>query len=84
MVKAVINSKNGLHARPASEIVAKATQYAGDVTLIKEGNRFNAKSIMSVMGLGLMYGDSVEIEVSGDNATEMEETLKALIEGITE
>lgn len=84
MVEVVVKSKQGLHARPASIIVDLASKYSGEVYLIKKENRFNAKSIMNIMSMGLLEGDVLQIEVIGDNSEEMEQRLGDLIEGIKE
>ncbi len=66
MTQVTIKSKNGLHARPASLVVNAATKFTGEVFLIKDTTRVNAKSIMNVMGMGLMEGDTITIEAQGD------------------
>jgi len=82
MVQVIIKSKNGLHARPASLIVNAATKYTGEVFLLKENSKINAKSIMNIMGMGLLEGDTVQIEATGDNPSTIENELKQIIEGV--
>ncbi len=82
MVEVMINSKNGLHARPASQVVHAATKYAGEVFLITEKGKVNAKSIMNIMGMGLMQGDKIRIQAEGDNPQSIENELKTIIEGV--
>tara|TARA_Y100001933_G_scaffold258170_1_gene305739 strand:+ start:730 stop:984 length:255 start_codon:yes stop_codon:yes gene_type:complete len=81
MTQVTIKSKNGLHARPASLVVNAATKHAGEVFLIKDTTRVNAKSIMNIMGMGLMEGDKITIEAQGENAQSIETELKSIIEG---
>lgn len=82
MVEVTIKSKNGLHARPASLVVNTATKYDGEVFLVTEKGKINAKSIMNIMGMGLMQGDKVKIEAVGDNPSSIEKELKTIIEGV--
>jgi len=82
MVEVTIKSKNGLHARPASFIVSAATKYSGEVFLIKEGSKINAKSIMNIMGMGLSEGETISIDATGDNPSSIENELKEIIEGV--
>ncbi|WP_430882617.1 HPr family phosphocarrier protein [Fusibacter sp. JL216-2] len=82
MTQVTIKSKNGLHARPASLVVNAATKFTGEVFLIKDTTRVNAKSIMNVMGMGLMEGDTITIEAQGDNSQAIETELKSIIEGV--
>lgn len=84
MVEVVVKSKNGLHARPASFIVNAAVKYEGDVFIIKDGSRFNAKSIMNIMSLGLLQGESIKIEATGNGSEVIEAQLKDIIERIEE
>lgn len=84
MTEVIIKSKNGLHARPASVIADLASKYPGDVFLHKADKKFNAKSIMSVMSMGLRENESVVIEVIGDEAQAFEDKLKEIIDNIVE
>ena len=82
MTQVTIKSKNGLHARPASLIVNAATKYTGEVFLIKDTSKINAKSIMNIMGMGLMQGDTISIEATGSDPSSIEGELKVIIEGV--
>lgn len=82
MTTVTIKSKNGLHARPASLIVNAATKYAGEVFIIKDASKINAKSIMNIMAMALMQGDTISIEATGDNPEAIEGELKEIIEGV--
>lgn len=82
MVQVTINSKNGLHARPASLIVNAATKYKGEISLVKGESQINAKSIMNIMAMGLSEGETIKIVANGDGAADIERKLKAIIEGV--
>jgi PTS hybrid protein len=56
-----LTNADGLHARPAAELVKLASTFPQRVTV----NGTDAKSLLSVMALGLVRGDEVEI-ASGD------------------
>ena len=79
----MIKSENGIHARPASQIVNYAQSSSCEIFFIKDDNRYNAKSIMNIMGMGLKKGDEIFIEVTGENQGLVEEELFKLIESIT-
>jgi phosphotransferase system HPr (HPr) family protein len=79
MKQVIIMDKNGLHARPASEIVSLAKNFPGEVFLQKNGVKCNAKSIMLVMGMNLKCGDMVEVIALGDGAYEIEAAIEAAI-----
>ncbi|ETY70681.1 HPr family phosphocarrier protein [Bifidobacterium moukalabense] len=65
----VINDPVGIHARPAAQFAQAVTASACNVTIAKEGgNAVPAGSILSIMGLGIKQGDTVVINVEGDDA----------------
>jgi len=73
----------GLHARPASLFVQTANKYSSEVSvqnLTDKSEVVNAKSILSVLTLGVMQDHEVEIVAKGDDSAEATEALKALIE----
>ena len=64
----VIKNSQGLHARPAAMLVQIASRYNSTVTLIKDGEQVNAKSIMGVLVLGAQQGTKIIVEAQGDDA----------------
>ena len=72
-----ILNKNGLHARPAAEIVKISGKFQSEITLVRDGMEVNGKSIMGVMMLAAGKGSSVLIEAEGADA---EAALRALQE----
>ncbi|PLS31453.1 phosphotransferase [Bifidobacterium margollesii] len=73
---AVINDPVGIHARPAAQFVQAVTASGCTVTIAKEGGTpAPAGSILSVMGLGIQQGDTVVLEVEGDNAETVADSL---------
>jgi phosphocarrier protein len=74
-----IINKLGLHARAASKLVSKASQFESDVWIDKHGNRVNAKSIMGVMMLAASKGTEVVLEVEGSDEKDCMEAIVQLI-----
>lgn len=72
----VVNA-NGIHARPAAEIVKCAGRFRANITLVRDGMEVNGKSIMGVMMLAAECGATVTIKADGDDA---EAALAALAE----
>ncbi|HWT85679.1 MAG TPA: HPr family phosphocarrier protein, partial [Myxococcales bacterium] len=54
-----VRNKMGLHARPAAQIVQAANRFPCDVTLEKDGQPVNGKSIMGVLMLAAAMGTTV-------------------------
>lgn len=76
----VIKNKTGLHARPASLLVKKANSFPCSVYLKKDGKEVDAKSILSVLSLGVGEGDTVTIITDGEMEKAALEQLIKLLE----
>lgn len=75
-VDVVLTNKLGLHARPAAEFVKAAVGYAAEVTV----NGVNAKSLLLIMSLGLVKGDTATIRAEGADAPAALDALVTLLE----
>ena len=74
-----IVNKNGLHARPAAEIVKTSAKFQSEITLIKEGMEVNGKSIMGVMMLAAECGAALVLRADGADADAAVEALAQLV-----
>lgn len=74
-----IVNKNGLHARPAAEIVKLASKYQADITLVRDDLEVNGKSIMGVMMLAAEFGSSLLLRAAGPDAEQAVSALSDLI-----
>ena len=63
-------NKLGIHARPAAHFVRVASRFQADVTVEKDDERVDGKSIMGLMMLAV--GCGAEISVTADGADEAE------------
>ena len=77
--EATIVNKLGLHARAAAKLVSAASGYAAEITLEKQGQKVNGKSIMGVMMLAASQGTTLQIRAQGDDEEEAMAALLALI-----
>jgi len=82
MVERVVTiaNRNGLHARPAAEIVKVAAKFTADITLVRDDMEVNGKSIMGVMMLAAEFGSTLLLRAEGLDANEAVAALAALIE----
>ncbi len=72
----------GLHARPAAEFVKTAGKFPCSITvcnLSTAGKTVNAKSILSVLTLGVQQGHIIRIETDGEKEGEALAALQELI-----
>jgi phosphocarrier protein len=74
----VVNA-NGIHARPAAEIVKLAAKFASHITIGREELEVNGKSIMGVMMLAAECGSMVRVTADGADEEAAVEALATLI-----
>jgi phosphocarrier protein HPr len=63
----VIN-KLGIHARPAALFVKIASKFQSEITVEKDGEQINGKSIMGLMMLAAAQGSRLKIIAEGADA----------------
>lgn len=73
----IVSNETGLHARPAQLFVKEAGKYSSDIWIIKDENKYNAKSIMSVLTMAASKGTKLTIEANGEDE---EAAVKTLVE----
>ena len=74
-----IVNRNGLHARPAAEIVKTSAGFQSEITIVKDGMEVNGKSIMGVMMLAAECGSTLVLRAEGADADAAVEALATLI-----
>jgi len=71
-----VTNKLGIHARPAAQFVKTANSFDAEVTIEKDGEEVDGKSIMGLMMLAAGHGSVLIITTEGPQA---DESLKALL-----
>ena len=66
----IIAFEEGLHARPASELVKVCSHLKSDIIMEKDGLTVDPKSILGIMAFGAAKGDKVTVEVNGEDEEE--------------
>ena len=76
----IVQNKTGLHARPAAMFVQIANKFESEITIIKEEQRVNGKSIMGILMLAAEKGARLTIVAEGlDAEAAVEELSKVLL-----
>lgn len=70
-----VGMPEGLHARPSTLLSQAAARYDGSVRIHANEQTADAKSIFDLLALGLTEGTELTIEVEGDNASTMLDSL---------
>jgi phosphocarrier protein HPr len=76
----LIRNERGLHARAAAQFVQLAAKFPCEITLAKEGNQVNGKSVMGVLMLVAPKGTTVTVRGTGERAAEAVNALAKLVE----
>jgi phosphocarrier protein len=74
-----ITNKRGLHARASAKIVEAAARFQSLITVNRDGQSVNARSIMGLMMLAASTGAEVEICAEGEDAAEALIAIVALV-----
>lgn len=74
-----IINESGLHARPAALFIKEATKYKSKIWMIKEDKKVDAKSILSVLSLGIHKGMDITLQAEGVDSKQALQALKQLI-----
>jgi phosphocarrier protein len=75
----MIVNRLGLHARAAAQLVQTANRFSSDVTIEKDGNEVNGKSIMGLLMLAAPQGSRITVTLSGEDAPEAMRVIGNLI-----
>lgn len=78
--KIIVKNATGLHARPASLLVKEASKYKSDITIVKNDQAGNLKSILGIMAIAASKGEEIEIKVDGSDEKEALEAIITLFE----
>jgi phosphocarrier protein len=81
MIKEQVRIKDlgSLHLRPAKEISKVASQYKCSVKLMTDNVTANAKSIISLLGACVKFGEYVELVCDGEDEAEAFKVIRQIL-----
>lgn len=65
-----ITNPTGLHLRPAGNLCREAMKFKSKITFEYGGNTANAKSVLSVLGACIKFGDEITLICNGEDEEE--------------
>lgn len=77
--KIIVKNKQGLHARPAALFVQVANRFDSRISIFRDNEEVNGKSIMGILMLGAEKGSEIIIEAEGEDAQEALVELEKLV-----
>ena len=75
-----ITNATGIHARPASLFVQKASSFKSKIQIKAKGKTVDAKSILMIMSMGLVKGTEITLVADGPDEQQAVNELKALVD----
>lgn len=80
----IVKNSTGLHARPATLLVKKASSFKSEISIEYNGKSANVKSLIGVLSLGVTKDAKVSVIASGDDEAYAVEEIVKLIQSIEE
>lgn len=71
-----IKDKLGIHARPAGMLSKLAKEYESEIYIEKGDKKSLATRVIAIMGMGILYGDTVTVTVCGSDEAKASEAIK--------
>lgn len=75
-----VKNRAGIHARPAALIAQTANKFSSEITLEKDSNAVNAKSIMGVITMAAGYNTVLVLKAEGADEKEAVDAIVQLFE----
>ena len=76
----IIQNELGLHLRAAATFVKVADRFESEVTMIRDGDEVNGKSIIALVTLAASRGTTVRIVADGPDADKAVSALADLVQ----
>lgn len=70
-----VELKVDLHARPAGALVKAAFGFHSKIRVVFQGREADARSLISILGLGATSGKTIRLRAEGDDASDALEAL---------
>ena len=78
--KMEIKNKLGVHARAAALLVQTVNRFSAQVTISKDGQTTDGRSIMGVLMLAATQGRTIEVQAAGNDAEQAVKAIEKLID----
>ena len=75
-----ITDPEGIHARPAGVLVKEAKNFKSEIVVKVNGKSAQATKLMALMSLGVKNGQTITVEVTGEDEDTACEAMKAFFE----
>lgn len=76
----IVRCESGLHNKQATYFVQRANEFDSSIWLEAQNRKMNAKSLLGIMSLGIVTGETVILGASGADAEEAVNALETLLQ----
>ncbi|MCJ7689624.1 MAG: HPr family phosphocarrier protein, partial [Clostridiaceae bacterium] len=66
----------------ALTVVKEASKFKSEVLIVKDGNEYNAKSIVAIMSMGAVKDDEITIKATGADEEAAAVAMVTVIQGL--
>ena len=74
-----VGDVNGVHARPAGELVKEGKKYTCSIQMAKDGKTADCRKIFAVMSLAVKAGNEVTMMFDGEDEAEASQAVEAFM-----
>ena len=78
--KYVVTDNEGIHARPAGELVKLVKGFESTISIEKEGKKVDCRKLLALMGLGVKKGQEIILKTDGDGEEEAIDRLSRFLQ----
>jgi phosphocarrier protein HPr len=82
--KIFISNESGLHARPVSDLVRCAMRFKSEITIVANGKKCSAVSIMDIMTADIRKGAEISVTAEGVDADKALDAIEKCLGQLTE
>ena len=82
--KIFISNESGLHARPVSDLVRCAMRFKSEITIVANGKKCSAVSIMDIMTADIRKGTEISVTAEGVDADKALDAIEKCLSQLSE
>jgi phosphocarrier protein HPr len=82
--KFLISNESGLHARPVSDLVRCAMRFKSEITILANGKKCSAVSIMDIMTADIRKGAEISVTADGVDADKALDAIERCLSQLSE
>ncbi|MEG0912571.1 MAG: HPr family phosphocarrier protein [Oscillospiraceae bacterium] len=74
-----VTDENGLHARPAGQLVKEAAKFESTITIAKGEKTADLRRLFAIMGLAVKQNETISVKIDGPDEDEAAKFIKTFL-----